>query len=78
MAVRAASLLPSAFLILNFLRPSLEPIQSARAEYDFRAAFSEHDRSPLAYSAARASDDDDLVFDFRHEVFLSTFYFHIS
>jgi hypothetical protein len=33
----------------------------------------------LAYSAARASDDDDdLVFDSRHEVLLSNFYFPLS
>src|SRR6266403_4095387 len=36
MAVRAASRLPSAFLILNFLRPSLKPMQSACAERDIR------------------------------------------
>jgi len=36
---------------------SLKPIQSARADYDLCAAFSEHDRSRLAYSAARACDD---------------------
>ena len=33
---------------------SLEPIQSARGEYDRCAAFSEHDRSRLAYSVARS------------------------
>ena len=32
----------------------------------------------LAYSAARAGDDDDLVFDSRHEVLLSTFCFPLS
>jgi hypothetical protein len=39
-----------------------------RAEYDFRAALSEHDRSRLAYSAARARDDDDLVFNSLHKI----------
>jgi hypothetical protein len=67
---------------------SLEPIQSARAEYDLCAAFSEHDRSRFAHSTAlsacpprranafgaRAGDDDDLVFDSRHEVLLSSLY----
>jgi hypothetical protein len=47
---------------------SLEPIQSARAEDDLRAALSEHDRSRLAYSTARPGYDDDLVFDSVHEV----------
>jgi hypothetical protein len=80
----------------------LKPIQSPRAEPDLRAAFSERDRSHLAYPAARsrmeragtprrrscnprgegervgderinafgarAGDNDDLVFDSRHEV----------
>jgi len=55
---------------------SLQPIQPARAEYDLCGAFSEHDRSRLAYSAARARDDDDLVLDSRHKILLSTFYFH--
>jgi hypothetical protein len=32
----------------------------------------------LAYSAACAGDDDDLVLDSLHEVFLSAFYFPIS
>jgi len=33
---------------------SLESIQSARAEHDLCAAFSEHDRRRFAYSAARS------------------------
>jgi hypothetical protein len=37
----------------------LQPIQPARAE---------HNRGRFAYSAARAGDDNDLVFDSRHEV----------
>ncbi len=41
------------------------------AEYDLRAALSEHNGSRLAYSAARARDDDDLVFDSVHEVLSS-------
>ena len=49
---------------------SLEPIQSARAEDDLRAALSEHDRSRLAYSATCARDDDDIVFDAVREVLL--------
>ena len=30
----------------------LQPIQSSRTEYDFRAALSEHDRSGFTYAAA--------------------------
>lgn len=52
-------------------------IAGARAEHDLCAAFSEHNRSRLAHSAARlanafgarADDDDNFVFDSRHEVF---------
>jgi hypothetical protein len=40
--------------------------------------FSEHDRSPLAYSAARARDDDDLVFDSGHALLLSAFFLTFS
>jgi hypothetical protein len=54
---------------------SLEPIQSARAEDNLRAAFRKHDRSRLAYSTTRAGDDDDLAFDSRHEVFTFCFLF---
>jgi len=32
----------------------LQPIQSSRAEYDFRATLSEHDRSGFTYAAARS------------------------
>jgi hypothetical protein len=41
----------------------LQPIQSSRAEYDFRTALSEHDRSGFTYAAARPGYDDDLVFN---------------
>jgi hypothetical protein len=41
----------------------LQPIQSSRAEDDFRAALSEHDRSGFTYAAARPGFDDDLVFN---------------
>jgi hypothetical protein len=41
---------------------SLKAIQSARAEYDLRTAFSEQERSRLAYTAACARDYDDLAF----------------
>jgi hypothetical protein len=41
---------------------SLKAIQSARAEYDLRTAFSEQERSGLAYAAAGARDYDDLAF----------------
>jgi len=47
----------------------LQPIQSARAEYDFRAALSEHDRSGFTYAAARPGYDDNLVFNSVYEVF---------
>jgi hypothetical protein len=47
----------------------LQPIQSARAEYDFRTALSEHDRSGFTYAAARAGHDDDLVSNSVYEVF---------
>jgi hypothetical protein len=57
---------------------SLQPIQFARAEYDLRAAFSQHHRSRFADSAARASDNDDLVFDIRRKVLLYTFYLPLS
>jgi len=33
---------------------SLQPIQSARAQHDLRAVFSQHLRSRLAYSTARS------------------------
>ena len=46
----------------------LQPIQSSRAEYDFRAALSEHDRSGFTYAAARPGYDDDLAFNSVHEV----------
>jgi hypothetical protein len=46
----------------NSASEGLESIQSARAEYNLRAAFSKHNRSRFADSAARARDDDDLVF----------------
>jgi hypothetical protein len=52
----------------NSASESLESIQSARAEYNLRAAFREHDRSRFADSAACAGDDDHFVFDSRHEV----------
>ena len=42
--------------------PPADPIRARRVP-PLRAAFSEHDRSRLAYSAARAGDDDYLVFD---------------
>ncbi len=47
----------------------LQRIQSSRAEYDFRAALSERDRSGFTYAAARPGDDDDLVFNSVYEVF---------
>jgi hypothetical protein len=47
----------------------LQPIQSARTEYDFRAALSEHDRSGFTHAAARPGYDGDLVFDSVYEVF---------
>jgi hypothetical protein len=47
----------------------LQPIQSARAEYDFRAALSEHDRSGFTHAAARPGYDDDLVLNSVYEVF---------
>ena len=37
-------------------------IQSTRAEYDLRTAFSEQERSGLAYTATCARDYDDLAF----------------
>jgi len=52
----------------------LSQFTEARTEYDLRPAFSEHDRSRLAYSTARSGYDDDLAFDSIHEVFL----FHLS
>jgi hypothetical protein len=39
-----------------------------RAEYDFRAALSEHDRGGFTYAAARPGYDDDLAFNSVHEV----------
>ena len=40
----------------------LQPIQSSRTEYDFRAVLSEHDCSGLPNAATRAGDNDDFVF----------------
>jgi hypothetical protein len=53
---------------------SLKPIQSARAEHDpsHRSLATCEVLRGFAYSAARARDDDDLVFDARHEVLLSS------
>jgi hypothetical protein len=51
---------------------SLEAIRPTRTEYEFRAALSEQERSRLPDSAACARDYDDLVFDSRHEVLLSS------
>ena len=56
----------------------LQPIQSSRTEDDLCAAFSKHDRSRLTYAAARAGNDDHLVFDSRHKVLLSVFCFRSS
>ena len=39
-----------------------------RAEYDLRAALSEHERSGFTYAAARPGYDDDLAFNSVHEV----------
>ena len=47
----------------------LQPIQSSRTEYDFRAALSEHNRSGFTYAAARPGYDDDLAFNSVYEVF---------
>ena len=44
---------------------------TARTEDDLRTAFSEQERRGLAYSTARARDRNDLVFDSRHDGFLS-------
>jgi hypothetical protein len=57
--------------LLRFDERSRQPIQSARAGYDLCAAFSEHDRSHLAYAAARTGDYEGLIFDSLHEVLLS-------
>src|SRR6476660_8384656 len=53
----------------------LQPIQSARTEYDFRAALREHDRRGFTYAAARPGYDDDLVlnsvvFHFQYLIYL--------
>src|SRR5260370_37255967 len=51
---------------------ALQAFQSARSEHDLGAAFSEHYRSGLAYSTARARNDDDLVFSSLHKVLFQT------
>jgi len=45
-------------------------VKSSRADYDFRAALSEHDRSGFTYAAAGPGYDDDLVFDSVYDVFI--------
>ena len=45
---------------------------TARSEYDLRTALSEQERSRLTNSAACARDYNDLAFDCRHEVLLSS------
>jgi hypothetical protein len=54
--------------LLRSTSERLQPIQSSRAEYDFRAALSEHDRSGFTYAAARPGYDGDLAFNSVHEV----------
>ncbi len=51
---------------------ALQAFQSARSEHDLGAAFSEHYRSNLAYSTARARNDDDLVFSSLHKILFQT------
>src|SRR5882762_8962486 len=51
---------------------ALQAFQSARSEHDLGAAFSEHYRSGLAYSTARARNDDDLVFSSLHKILFQT------
>src|SRR5207247_7584140 len=51
---------------------AFQAFQSARSENDLGAAFSEHYRSGLAYSTARARNDDDLVFSSLHKILFQT------
>jgi hypothetical protein len=52
-----------------------DPIRARRARPARRSLATCEVLRGLAYSAARAGDHEDLVFDSRHEVLLSIFYF---